>query len=422
MDEENLAEKIKREYFEVTRNEIVEFWKEKSQSQEKSRYIKDPANHAFPQPWFGDYSVELKIFEERIKRSPILRLWDSFPASFRQEPLRFIDEMGFLLPRSEHTKAFLPVLIISYAANRRRQCNSTEDVLSQYSYIFTSIYCGAFFPNKKELERQRNRFILQPFKEKYKRLDVNLITIYSYTRILHPFSVVILFLHLLLYTRDICNVTLSFYLFELMTNTLSLFGADAKKILSSLEHSRNFSLEDDIKEDICKFAQEILDQTCPVSVWNTLDPDIRIAENYHFLHESIKKIMRLPIDNKIGSELNRLIFNLSNIGEMLNEGRATLEIDTSLQQLVDLNMKFFKKNHINIPIPSKNYPTPQSQSLMKFICGLHDMPKTTVTPKKPGMGTDKIIEAQIKEFDALRSKFLSGKLAPISKDIDFDSK
>lgn len=422
MDNENFAKRIKKEYFEVTLNEIAEFLVEKSRSQKNTRYIKDLANYPFPQPWFGDYSKMLDDLEEKIERSPIQGFWEKCPWSFRQKPLHFIDELAFLLPKIDCVKTFLPVLIISYATNRRCQIDSITNILSPYSNLFASVYYGFFAPSSKELERYKKLFTLRPFKTNRKKLDLNSISVFNYARILYPFSVTILFLHILLFCRDICNVTLSFYLFESMANTLRLFGPDADYILDQInEYPESFTLKDDIvKNDICKFAELILDQT--YSVWDTLDPNIRIADNYQFLYKSLTKIREQSPDNKIGDEVCSLIINLSKV---LNESWTMSEKDAYLQRLVDSNIAFLRKNHIDIPIPKESYPTDQSSALIRFICGLHKLVGSGA--EKSGTRASQIIENQIEDFNTLRSDFLSpknGKVKPegsISDGIYFDS-
>lgn len=132
-------------------------------------------------------------------------------------------QLDILLPQEKIIKPVLPVLLTCYIYKYNESMkDSTLDFISRL------IYNG----DKKEInvsiDRKLSCFTLSPIFERLPKITYNKIRITNYA-ILRCYHVSMLFVHLLLCCKDICNVSLSLLLFTFM-------GYDMRVFLSPYEY------------------------------------------------------------------------------------------------------------------------------------------------------------------------------------------
>lgn len=197
-------------------------------------------------PWFGD----ILYWGDRLKNFSHPSVYEKFPATIKEHLPEVGYELHNLLPQTDLVKAFLPVLITSYVT-RYSHKKDFLGLLEQNN------------PSPALIEEGKKLWIIPPLRFSYKKLtaaDCNPVNI---ARTLPVYLQIIQFLVFLVNTVAICNVGLSFFLFEEMTGYLHLMGEDAKHYLELLstmdiEHPATVKFEDD--EEIIKYSEHILSE------------------------------------------------------------------------------------------------------------------------------------------------------------------
>lgn len=169
-------------------------------------------------PWFGDIQYWIEV----CKRNTSSCILKKFPSAIRENPSQPLLELHRLLPQTNLTKAFLPILLNGYFRNYRKNNCFFETITNEP--VDDSVF-----------ERGMKLFITPQFTETYRKLSSKDCRNGNIGRILPVYLQIIQFLVFLTSTSQICNVSLSFFCFERMTGYLHLLGPDANSYLQKLD-------------------------------------------------------------------------------------------------------------------------------------------------------------------------------------------
>lgn len=205
-------------------------------------------------PWFGDLVSWIKLLDD-IHYSADLPFDLSFkriyPASIQsEESMRDIArELDLLLPEdSESVRAILPILISGYIVNRRACQKTQENKLRNYRnrqdnnrkskagvkrcYEGTPALYTLLLDDdenseqfRKFIKRKEGLFKLTDYLGRYPKLKYSELTSGKIQMILSGFGIARLFLFLLYKTQDICDVSLSYLVFMVMTRYPQLLSS-----------------------------------------------------------------------------------------------------------------------------------------------------------------------------------------------------
>lgn len=207
---------------------------------------------AFTTPWFGalkEWVQDILKFENNYlsRHADFQQLHNNIKKQnsigFFPAGISFIDDISrqldTLLPQEKIIKTVLPVLLTCYIYKYNESMkDSTLDFISRL------IYNG----DKKEvdapIDRKLSCFTLSPIFERLSKITYKDISITNYA-ILRRYHVSILFVHLLLCCKDICNVSLSLRLFTYMGDDMEVFLSPNEYRKAGLESYEYGELEQD---------------------------------------------------------------------------------------------------------------------------------------------------------------------------------
>lgn len=185
---------------------------------------------------------------------------EKFLESFQREVTENFKKMDVLcgdlknmLPdeNSEEIERILPVLITSYIQNKKHNDSFA------FSLIDGSLEEDFQYHQKVEI------FIPERWEKRYSKLTERDCEESNARRIFPVFLNAATFLFFLLKTKDVCNIGLSFYIYDYLTGYLSLLSSKSVKLIDSLNqfYCRG-NVADRYTEDkeIIKFAESLLDE------------------------------------------------------------------------------------------------------------------------------------------------------------------
>lgn len=175
-------------------------------------------------------------------------IYERFPSVIKEHLPEAGYELHNLLPQTDLVKTFLPVLLTSYITHYPHRKNFL-DLLGQDN------------SNTDFIEKGKKLWITPPLRVSYNKLtaaDCNPVNI---ERTLPVYLRIIQFLVFLVNTAAICNVGLSFFLFEEMTGYLHLLGEDAKhylELLGTMDIEHLMTAKSEYDRKIVKYSKQIV--------------------------------------------------------------------------------------------------------------------------------------------------------------------
>lgn len=307
-------EELKRIYCNDLWNDIKKHWLDLNE---------DKISFERPdRPWFGD----ILYCGDQLKKNSHPSIYERFPSVIKEHLPEAGYELHNLLPQTDLVKTFLPVLLTSYITHYPHRKNFL-DLLDQDN------------SNTDFIEKGKKLWITPPLHVSYNKLtaaDCNPVNI---ERTLPVYLRIIQFLVFLVNTAAICNVGLSFFLFEEMTGYLHLLGEDAKyylELLGTMDIEHHMTTKSKYDEEIIEYSKRILS-------------DLNLLKY---------AIVSLDTDNDCTRPFSFLVF-LANLGDELSPSdalaRGIEDIDPSdpkqchwVAQLLD-RINFSTHNDPNAP-------------------------------------------------------------------------
>lgn len=228
---------------------------------------------------------------------------DTFSKAFQREAtenFRNMDvlckELKNLLPENdtEEIESILPVLITSYIQNKKGNDGFARRLIDEG-------FDGNFDYHKKV-----EIFTPQRWEKRYSSLKASDCKESGTRRIFPVFFNAVMFLFFLLKTKELCNIGLSFYIYECLTGYLGLLSSKAETIIFELDQlysGGNFTANYSGDEEIVKYAESLLDDF--QIILNPTKAQIRAFKKYCKTH----KIFDYPLSvytfaSRVGNSLD----------------------------------------------------------------------------------------------------------------------
>lgn len=216
----------------------------------------------YSKAWLDNFSNWISIANNYvIPGDPPKKLSNYYSKNVRAFSAAMGYELGVLLPDEDKIKAFLPVLLIGYCHKRKAGMDKEKVPVGTANFVENLLYG---FENGKipESEFILKEHLFSPSNvfKRYPKLQPNHFSFIFCKRAPFIFSDIVLFLNFLIQTKSICNVTLSFYIYESLSAMLSLLGGEAITFINKIENSQSSAnIKDDfLKDEIISFAEEFL--------------------------------------------------------------------------------------------------------------------------------------------------------------------
>lgn len=219
MDHNNASEKIEstpdsifKIYAQDLRKKIQEHWTalDTATGMERREFLErfGPTKGGF---WFGDVSFHFCDLEKRISRAEFCK-FPTYIADNKILNARLI-EFNYLFPKDPLIEAFLPVLLTGYLQKR-----STNDSFVENLYAYQN---GASVDFKKKSQI----YLAIPSLERaypglYNNRQARKVSSKNISRAFKIYQQIMVFLVILRAVSHKCNVTLSFYVYEILTGAL----------------------------------------------------------------------------------------------------------------------------------------------------------------------------------------------------------
>lgn len=181
-------------------------------------------------PWFGDISM----WWDSIKSETDPRVFEEFPISISgkqssggryENELKSIGiELDYLIPNEDLMKQFLPVLITCYIFNRRKNNLFVKQIYECDEESWNSA-----------IRHGTQSFIAEPMRKRYSKLSADAISLKDTKRSRAVYLNIIQFFVCLKNLSDTCNVSLSFYTFEAISQYIGLLGNRAIDLICEFE-------------------------------------------------------------------------------------------------------------------------------------------------------------------------------------------
>lgn len=218
--------------------------------------------------WFGDVSFHFCDLEKRISRAEFCK-FPTYIADNKILNARLI-EFNYLFPEDPLIEAFLPVLLTGYLQKR-----STNDSFVENLYAYQN---GALVDFKKKSQM----YLDIPSLEKaypglYNNPKARKVSSKNISRAFKIYQQIMVFFVILRAVSHKCNVTLSFYTYEILTGTLSLLNQYPEKcfnILDNLEPQQILEDPPELHREIIKYIGDTIDDFVKI---RTINPH----DNYH---------------------------------------------------------------------------------------------------------------------------------------------
>ena len=244
--------------------------------QDKSRFDKRDGTNFIP--WFGDikcWLTELKNFD--YGSYPEFNLSAIYPKAIcnKANICEIAKELDLLLPKGDtNVSSILPVLITAYIVNRRaptkreRANESTTDYQGTPSFVdFLLDSRGPKLSKedkkaerkapkrqiepRKMLQDKKKLFLLKTWNDSFPKIKYSQINKGKAQMLLSGYGCMRLFFFLLYKLQGVCNVSLSYFVFEVMTRYVDLLTPDGEYLWDK-KHERDypwFSNEKEVASD-----------------------------------------------------------------------------------------------------------------------------------------------------------------------------
>lgn len=225
---ESTSDAIFKMYAQDLRQKIQEHWTalNTASGMEREEFLErfGPTKGGF---WFGDVSFHFRDLEKKISHAEFCK----FPTCIADKETlntRLI-EFNYLFPEGPLTKAFLPVLLTGYLQKR-----STNDSFVENLYAYQN---GALVDFKKKSQM----YLEIPSLEKaypglYHNPKARKVSSKNISRAFKIYQQIMVFFVILRAVSHKCNVTLSFYTYEILTKALHLLNKYPEKCFNMLDN------------------------------------------------------------------------------------------------------------------------------------------------------------------------------------------
>lgn len=228
---------------------------------------------------------------------------DTFSKAFQREAtenFRNMDvlckELKNLLPENdtEEIESILPVLITSYIQNKKGNDGFARRLIDEG------------FDENFDYHKKVEIFTPQRWEKRYSSLKASDCKESSARRIFPVFFNAVMFLFFLLKTKELCNIGLSFYIYDCLTGYLRLLSSQSEKLIDYLSqvYSTGNVTTDHVKDDeITNLAELLLEdfQLIP----DLTKTQIQLFEKYCKTHKIFKYPLSLyTFAGRVGSSLS----------------------------------------------------------------------------------------------------------------------
>lgn len=285
---ESTSDAIFKIYAQDLRKKIQEHWTalDMAAGMEKREFLEKfgPTKGGF---WFGDVSFHFRDLEKRMSHTQFCK-FPTYIASKKVLNTRLI-EFNYLFPKDSLTEAFLPVLLTGYLQKR-----STNDSFVENLYAYQNSTSVDF--KKKSQMYMDIPSLEEAYSGLYNNPKARKVSSKNILRAFKIYQQIMIFLVILRAVSHKCNVTLSFYMYEILTGALSLLNKYPEKCFNRLDKLEPQQILADPTELHCEIIEYIGD---------TIDDfaKIRTSNPHDILHDAISSIPFLTFLGKLRYEL-----------------------------------------------------------------------------------------------------------------------
>ena len=214
--------------------------------------------------WFGDVIFHV----EDLKRHMPDAEFRKFPLyiSDRERLMAGLTEFNYLFPEDPLIRSFLPVLLTGYLQKRQINDSFVENL---YSYQRDS---------RRNFSKKMRMYLDIPSLEDaypglYRNPQARNVSSKNTKRAFGIYRQIMIFFVILRAVSHSCNVPLSFYTYDILTNSLVLLGGHAGNLLDAVEDLEPTDVREEHRQLSAEILKYIDDTLCSFSGIRTIDSD-----------------------------------------------------------------------------------------------------------------------------------------------------